>query len=329
MPRVVAVIDEFHVLFAGNDGLAREATALLEELARKGRSYGIHLVLASQTVSGVEALYGKTESIFGQFPLRVALPGGSGVLDVLNDGAAALPLGTAVMNAVAGLAGANVVVRFPDAHASTVDVATLRRELWQERTPGTRPPAVFRGYDAAYVEDDPTYRGLAPGNRRPLALVGRVVDVELSTASFPLDPSPGRHLAVVGTSRVGADVLHAAAASLARQHQAGTAQFFVAPLVATADEVADETVQAIRAAGHPVSTMDIAALRDELGKLADVTGSPSLASRTYLVVFGIDAYRAGRPAGRAAPRTRVRAAPARLVARAAPARRGPRRYRQP
>ncbi|HET6213544.1 MAG TPA: FtsK/SpoIIIE domain-containing protein, partial [Micromonosporaceae bacterium] len=93
MPRIVVVIDEFHVLFAGNDALAREATALLEELARKGRSYGIHLVLASQTVSGVEALYGKSESIFGQFPLRIALPGGNGVLDVLNDAAAALPLG--------------------------------------------------------------------------------------------------------------------------------------------------------------------------------------------------------------------------------------------
>ena len=45
-------------------------------IARKGRSYGIHLILASQTISGIEALFTKTESIFGQFPLRVALAGG-------------------------------------------------------------------------------------------------------------------------------------------------------------------------------------------------------------------------------------------------------------
>src|SRR5690606_25545470 len=94
LPRIVAVIDEFQVLFAGNDALAREAVTLLEDLARKGRSYGVHLVLASQSLSGIEALYGRSDSIFGQFPLRVALPGGSGVLDPLNDAAAALAIGS-------------------------------------------------------------------------------------------------------------------------------------------------------------------------------------------------------------------------------------------
>ena len=221
VPRVVAVVDEFHVLFAGNDALAREAVALLEELARKGRSYGIHLVLASQSMSGIEALYGKVDSIFGQFPLRVALPGGSGVLDALNEAAGALPLGSAIINPAAGLASANTVVRFPDAHASAARVAALRHELWQARAQGSHPPAVFKGYDSAHVEDDPTFRGLMPGGRRPLALVGRVVDVNLSSAMFMLDATPGRHLAVVGTTPVGVDVLQAATLSLARQASAG------------------------------------------------------------------------------------------------------------
>lgn len=190
VPRVVAVVDEFHVLFAGNDALAREAVALLEELARKGRSYGIHLVLASQSMSGIEALYGKVDSIFGQFPLRVALPGGSGVLDALNDAAGPLPLGSAIINPAAGLASANTVVRFPDAHASAARVAALRHELWQARAQGSFPPAVFKGYDSAHVEDDPTHRGLTPGGRRPMALVGRVVDVNLTSAMFMLDATP-------------------------------------------------------------------------------------------------------------------------------------------
>lgn len=288
MPRIVTVIDEFQVLFAGNDTLAREATALLEELARKARSYGIHLVLASQTVSGVEALYGKSESIFGQFPLRVALPGGSGVLDVLNSAADGLSLGQAVVNPAAGLAAANSVVAFPDAHSAGAEVAALRHSLWEARAPGSPPPAVFRGYDPAHVEDDPTFRSLTPGGRRPSALVGRTVDVGLSTAYFPLDTTPGRHLAVVGTSAVGADVLHAAAVSLARQHAPGTARFLVAALVAVADEVADETVRTLFAAGHAVTTVDGAALRDEVRKLADVTSAAPETSRTYLVAFGVD-----------------------------------------
>ncbi|MDG4832046.1 FtsK/SpoIIIE domain-containing protein [Solwaraspora sp. WMMD1047] len=288
VPRVVAVIDEFHVLFAGNDAVAREAVALLEELARKGRSYGIHLVLASQSMSGIEALYGKTDSIFGQFPLRIALAGGNGVLDPLNDAAGALPVGSAVVNPAAGIRSANTVVRFPDAHASAGQVAALRHELWRARAAGSRPPAVFKGYESAHVEDDPTFAGLAPGGRRPLALVGRVVDVDLTSAMFPIDATPGRHLAVVGTSPVGADVLHAAAVSLARQHRPGTVAFLLAPLVAGADQVADETAETLAAAGHPVTRLDAQTLRDEIRKLAEPAGRQST-DRTYLVVFGMDA----------------------------------------
>jgi DNA segregation ATPase FtsK/SpoIIIE, S-DNA-T family len=285
VPRVVAVIDEFHVLFAGNDTLAREAVALLEELARKGRSYGIHLVLASQSVSGIEALYGRVESIFGQFPLRVALAGGSGVLGPLNDAAGGLPVGTAIVNAAAGVPGANTTVRFPDAYADAGRVAALRRDLWRARLPGARPPSVFRGYESARVEDDPTFRELAPGDDRRHALVGRRVDVELTTAGFVLDATPGRHLAVVGTSPVGAAVLHAAATGLARQHAPGTARFLLAPLVAVGDGTARETERALTNAGHPVERLDATGLAAALRTLAE----PGPAPPTYLVVFGADA----------------------------------------
>ncbi|WP_345628614.1 FtsK/SpoIIIE domain-containing protein [Rugosimonospora acidiphila] len=286
MPRIVAVIDEFQVLFERSDRLAGEATALLEELARKGRSYGIHLVLASQTVSGVEALYGKNDSIFGQFPLRIALPGGSGVLDTLNNAADGLRLGSAIVNSSGGVAGADTVVRFPDAHADRGAVAEVRHRIFELRTPGAPEPAVFAGYATRQVEDDPTFRGLTPGRRRPVALVGRVLDVAQSTGYFALDATPGRHVGVVGTSVLGADVLHAAAVSVARQHAPGTARFLVAPLVAGADEVADETVAALRAAGHPVTVLDAPRLREELRVLAEPAGGYD---RTYLVVFGVDA----------------------------------------
>ncbi|MEV4657540.1 FtsK/SpoIIIE domain-containing protein [Micromonospora sp. NPDC049301] len=284
LPRIVAVIDEFHVLLAGNDALARESVDLLEELARKGRSYGVHLVLASQSMTGIEALYGRAEAIFGQFALRVALPGGGGVLDALNDAAAALPIGSAVVNTAAGAVGADTVLRFPDAHAAAADLAALRHELWEARPPGARPPAVFKGYEAARVEDDPTFAGLRPGGRRPMALVGRTVDVHGTTALFLMDATPGRHLAVVGTAPAGADVLRAATLSLARQHAAGDARFVLASLVTAADPVADETEAALRAAGHPVQRLDAAGLRDRIAALADAP-----AGREYLVVFGMDA----------------------------------------
>ena len=284
VPRTVAVIDEFHVLFAGNDRLAREAVDLLEELARKGRSYGVHLVLASQSTSGVEALYGRAESLFGQFALRVALPGGEPVLGPRGVVGGATRIGTAVVNTAAGAAGADILLRFPDAHADARQLARLRYELWDARPDGTAPPAVFRGYATAHLEDEPTPS--AATTRRPAVLVGRTVDVAGSTARCDLDASPGRHLAVVGTSATGGHVLRAAALSLAGQHRPGEAEFVLAPLVAAADELADDTAAGLKAAGHPVTQVDAAGLRARIGELA---AGPGGRSRTYLVVFGVDA----------------------------------------
>ncbi|MFG1900515.1 FtsK/SpoIIIE domain-containing protein [Micromonospora carbonacea] len=310
VPRIVAVVDEFQVLLAGTDAVARQAVDLLEELARKGRSYGVHLVLASQSTAGIESLYGRAEAIFGQFPLRVALPGGGGVLDALNTAADALPIGAAVLNTAAGAAGADTVARFPDAYAARAELARLRHELWRERPAGSAAPTVFRGYDPARADDDPALAALRPGGGPPVALVGRVVDVANSPASFTLDATPGRHLAVVGTSTVGAEVLRAAALGLGRQHAPGGARFLLAGLVAAVDPVVDGLAAALAAAGHPVQRLDPAALRDRIAALAaagpPAAGPPSpadqaspadsadparppAAGRTYLVVFGADA----------------------------------------
>lgn len=284
MPRIVVVIDEFHVLFTGNDQVAAQAAAALEELARKGRSYGIHLILASQTIAGVEALFIKGESIFGQFPLRVALAGGGGILDHLNDAADNLPVGTAVINDAAGVPGANRVVRFPN--TDPVAVTAQRHKLWHARTPGDPPPAVFAGYAEHHVDDDATYRRLSPAVRRRRAIVGRTVDVGLPTAGFVLDASPGRHVAVLGSSPIGADILHAALASLARQHAPGTVSFVLASLIAAADDATDAAATAITAANHPVEIVNAAGLRGHLGHLAATLDK---AAPCYVAMFGADA----------------------------------------
>jgi DNA segregation ATPase FtsK/SpoIIIE, S-DNA-T family len=284
-PRLVVVIDEFQVLFAGNDAIARDAVTALEELARKGRSYGIHLILASQTIAGIEALYTKKDSIFGQFPLRIALPGGSGILDAANNAADALPVGSAVVNDAAGVAEANRVVRFP--YADPVSLAGQRHALWEARPVVNDPPAVFAGYAEHHIEEDPLFGAFTAQVRRRQALIGRAVDVGLPTIGFALDGVPGRHIAVLGTSVIGADILHAAAAGLARQHDPGSARFVVAGFAAAADPVVDNLVATLTAAGHDCTEADAGQLRSILAELA--TAAPGAAGKpTYLVAFAAD-----------------------------------------
>ena len=289
-PRILCVIDEFQVLLAGNDPMANEAVALLESLARKGRSYGIHLILASQTVLGVEALYAKRDSIFGQFPVRVALPGGGGVLEPTNDSAAGLPLGMAVVNTAGGLGGPRGatraherVVRFPDPHGDREALRDLRVKLWSARDPEAVPPRIFAGYAYQHLADDPTYRAALAGRAgRPAALVGRVIDVNLSTAAFPLDGSPGRHLAIFGSQPTGAEVLEAAARSVAAYHAPRTARFVIASLVAEGDELAKDLAVEV---GHRQEVVVVSA--------AGLPAEMNLDKPGYLVVFGMDAVSPG------------------------------------
>jgi hypothetical protein len=227
-PRIVAVIDEFQVLLAGRDALAEEAVALLEDLARRGRSQGIHLVLASQDVSGIEALWGRS-GLIGQFTLRIALPKARRVLADNNLAAAVIPRFHAVVNADSGVAGANRIVRLPDA-GDRQAWRTLQRKLWHRRPDTCVPPRLFDG-DAvprlpqAYRS---TGRVLPAGGdigSSPGAVLGERIDVAARPARLRLGRMPGRNLAVLGT-RTGeaCDVLAAAALSLAAQ---GPARFSI------------------------------------------------------------------------------------------------------
>jgi hypothetical protein len=286
LPRILCVIDEFPLLLAGTDMVAVEAAALLESLARSGRTCGIHLILSSQAVRGVEALYAKRDSFFGQFPVRIALPGGGDVLEPANDSAAGLPLGTAVVNTAGGLGGPRGatrgherVVRFPDPHADESVLSDLRHRLWGARDPEATPPRVFAGYAPQHLADDPTYRAALAGRvSRPAALVGRMLDVGLSTASFPLDATPGRHLAIFGGQASGSEVLDAAVRSVAACHAPRTARFVIASLVAEGDRQA-EALAAEIAHRQEVVVVDAAGLGAEL--------DPERPG--YRVVFGMDA----------------------------------------
>lgn len=70
MPYVVVVIDEVQKLFVEGDFTQRrEATKLIEEIAREGRAFGLTLCLASQTFLGVDL----PRAAQNQFRMRLAL----------------------------------------------------------------------------------------------------------------------------------------------------------------------------------------------------------------------------------------------------------------
>ncbi len=71
MPRLIVVVDEFQVLFSDNSTKEKESVEQsLNTLLKKGRIYGVHLILATQTMRGGEI----DSSIKAQIANRIALP---------------------------------------------------------------------------------------------------------------------------------------------------------------------------------------------------------------------------------------------------------------
>ncbi|WQS48838.1 DNA translocase FtsK [Helicobacter pylori] len=69
MPRLIVVIDEFQVLFSSTSKETDAVNRDLTDLLKKGRSYGIHLILSTQTMRGTNI----SSSLKAQIANRIAL----------------------------------------------------------------------------------------------------------------------------------------------------------------------------------------------------------------------------------------------------------------
>lgn len=310
-PRIVAVIDEFQYLFSAADAVTKEAVALLEDVARRGRSQGIHLVLSSQDVSGIEAFWGRP-AIFEQFVIRVALPRSRRVLADLNEEALSLPRWHAVLNHESGIQHGNDVIRVPDGTArGTLDA--LQVELWRKRAtefPDLPEPRLFDAGQAprlASLMTGPMAGGGlvardAPGSVPRIAVLGQLIDVAGSAATVALGPTPGRNVAVVSSAVTdAAQVLGAAALSLAAQHEPGTARFTVGLLALEANDPGRALARRLESAGHEVDVVGLDGIAGLVGRLAvevadrltgsaaDVGDGGARPGPHYLLLYGVDA----------------------------------------
>jgi len=69
LTRILFVIDEFQALFTENDKIAQKARKMLDIFVRKARSFGINIVLATQTLAGIDM----EKSTLSNIGLRIAL----------------------------------------------------------------------------------------------------------------------------------------------------------------------------------------------------------------------------------------------------------------
>jgi S-DNA-T family DNA segregation ATPase FtsK/SpoIIIE len=158
LPRIVLIFDEFQVLFARNDRLGTIAAEALETLIRQGRGFGIHVLLGSQSLAGLDALGSHVPQLL---PVRILLPASeSDVFRVLGErnteGTALTTAGEGILNMAGGAVEANE--RFRGAvigeQARRARVAAMRSKA--DAAGFNRRPVVFEGNAPISAEDTPT-----------------------------------------------------------------------------------------------------------------------------------------------------------------------------
>lgn len=157
LPRALLLIDEFQVLFTEGRQVAESAEKLLSQLLKQGRSFGIHVLLSTQTLKGINAL--SMGSLISQLGCRVALACGQEdsamILSGMNWAAADLRSPPeAIINNSNGAKTGNIKFLIPLAERS-LGMAHLQ-EL-ANRAAKRRVENKARVFDGANLPDRPGY----------------------------------------------------------------------------------------------------------------------------------------------------------------------------
>jgi hypothetical protein len=217
LPRIVLVIDEFHVLFDRDDRLSATASELLDRIVRQGRAFGVHTILASQTIAGVAALGRHT---LNQVPIRIALQSSdadSRLLLADDNGDAALLTrpGEGILNTKGGAKDANQ--RFQAAYLEPERREDLLRRLRQRADAAgmVQRPVVFEGNAPARLDDIPPVALVEmAGAATPVIPLGLPLTLDAPIAAS-LRREPGGNLLVVGDDEQTASVVALGVAILA------------------------------------------------------------------------------------------------------------------
>ncbi len=243
MPRIIVMIDEYQKLFEIADDTGLAAASVLENLVRQGRACGIHVILASQTISGAAALLGHTDAIYGQFPIRIGLQNslaesyatfGQG-----NDGAAKLRVrGEAILNRNYGDINSNQ--RFTVAFAEPEAMKALRKKWYNQIQKEYHPPIVFRKNEEFHLpslfDSIKMWRQSVLQNQlAPVIPCGVSISVERNHIGIRMSHDSGRNVAIIGSgddtqntaslSNDAIGLVQIMAVALALQHIDGNAKF--------------------------------------------------------------------------------------------------------
>ena len=310
LPRIVLIIDEYQKLFDINDEISEEASFVLENLVRQGRACAIHVILASQSISGTAGLLGKDERIYAQFPIRIALQNTLSesyqLFGIGNDAAAQLRIrGEAVINENYGAIDSNR--RFTVAYAAPDTMKALRKTFcmaWHS----TDYPVVFRKQDTMnygmFIPNMKRWRKEAEEGSAIRLPCGIQLSVRKEVLSVSFANDVGRNIVLLGTAEdlqmegavpgkknMAVGILQGFGISLALQHPRGDARFVV--IDGLSNDIRrygnmQKWLSLMERFGFPVEIVTADAAADWLIRFRQEVSFAETDEDTYIIGLGMD-----------------------------------------
>jgi hypothetical protein len=303
LPRTILLIDEFQEFFTDDDAVAHQAAILLDRFVRQGRAFGIHVVLGSQTLSGIYTL---ARGTLGQMGVRIALQcnEADSYLILSEDNGVARLLsrpGEAIYNDKSGLLAGNnpfQVVWLPD------EEQVRHLERLADRAAAI-PPArrlettVFEGNQPADILKNDDLLELVAAGPPEIAATDRAWIGEPNAIKGPTEvrflPASGSNLLIVGQRREAAFAMMASSVlSLCARRRPGDIRIAILDGGGHEPEFLRHFENLLGAVPHRVDRYDLRTTPDavaELAALVEARGEREDPSPVFLFAFGLQRLR--------------------------------------
>lgn len=221
LPRLLLLVDEFQIFFAEDDAIASQSSQIIDHLVRQGRAFGVHVILASQTLAGSYAL---PRTTVDQMGVRIALQcsDADSRLILADDNPAARLLerpGQAIYNTANGRAEGNSFFQVAYLDQETDELERILEELHGfARTHSTRhepfEQIIFEGNVPGKIEKNQALAKLLAGHplasKTPIVWLGDPVAIRDAVA-VSFRKQSGANLLVIGQNEEATMGLFAAA----------------------------------------------------------------------------------------------------------------------
>ncbi|NND96251.1 MAG: ATP-binding protein, partial [Pirellulaceae bacterium] len=222
LPRIILVVDEFQELFVRDDRLASDCSMLLDRLVRQGRSFGIHVILSSQSLAGA---YSLPRATLGQMAVRIAMQcsEADAALILSDDNTAARLInrpGEAIYNDAGGLIEGNqpfqVAWLSSEEHKKLLQRIAVRDDKFAANY---TPPVIFEGNRPCHWTG-PLSDIAIKGESETTALrglLGESVEIGPPT-TLELSRNAGRNTLIITPPDARAGIIASTVSSFAKSH---------------------------------------------------------------------------------------------------------------